>query len=79
MSVSAEIETYKKNRAYLEVEIQKITDDPILNLSDYENLERSYTFLKNDENTNEKYKVHFPFRITDYFTKSSRTKSDFTR
>jgi hypothetical protein len=48
MSASAEIETYKKNRAYLDVELQKITDDPILNLSDYENLERSYTFLKNE-------------------------------
>ena len=53
------IETYQKNRAYLDTEMQIINEDPMLQTSDYQNLERSYTYLKNELDSSVLSPLHF--------------------
>lgn len=48
LSSGVDVAAYQKNRTYLDAEMQKITEDPMLKSADYENLERSFTFLKNE-------------------------------
>lgn len=54
-----DISTYQKNSAYLDAEIQIIAQDPMLTPADYQNLERSYQFLRTELDSSVLSPLHF--------------------
>lgn len=59
LSSELDITDYQKNKSYLDAEIQLIKADPMLTPSDYQNLEKSYEYLKTELDSSVLSPLHF--------------------
>ena len=59
LTTQIDVSTYQKNSAYLDAEMQSIAQDPMLTPSDYQNLERSYQFLRTELDSSVLSPLHF--------------------